>query len=159
VVGILLLPPGGIPSRVQKVGETTDEDIEGRVRAISSMHRRRNRNRHHRHHRHHHIIVRDMGAALMRLREAVRNATGLKKKRARRHHLEVAERMDPNLFIGDLEVKSITGIVRDTPSHPILQGIQDQEVVASVIHHMTILWNTIGVIRNTPLEGLPMMNE
>jgi hypothetical protein len=67
--------------------------------------------------------------------------------------------MDLNLSIGDLELKSITDIVRDTPSHPILRGIQEQEVVAIVIRHMTMLWNTIGVIRNTPLEGIPMTNE
>lgn len=65
VVGILLLPLGDIARRVQEMRETTDEDIEGRVRAISSR-PRRNR----------HIIVRDMGAALM-LKEVVRNATGL----------------------------------------------------------------------------------
>lgn len=148
VVGILLLPLGDIARRVQKVGETTDGDIEGRVRAISNR-RRRNR----------HIIVRDMGAALM-LREVVRNEIGLQKKRARRRrHLEAAERMDLNPFIGDLEMKSITDIVRDTPSRPIQRGIQEQEVVAIVIRHMTILWNTIGVIQNTPPEGLPMMNE
>ena len=148
VVGILLLPLGDITRRVQKVGENMDGDIEGRVRAISNR-RRRNR----------HIIVRDMGSALM-LRELVRNATGLQKRRAhRRRHLEAAERMDLNLFIGDLEMKSITDIVRDTPSHPILRGVQEQEVVATVIRHITILWNMIGVIRNTPLEGLPMMNE
>jgi hypothetical protein len=148
VVGILLLPLGGIARRVQKVGETTDGDIEGRVRTISIHRRRPNR----------HTIVRDMGAALM-LREVVRNATGLQNRRARRRRLEAAERMDLNLSIGDLELKSITDIVRDTPSHPILRGIQEQEVVAIVIRHMTMLWNTIGVIRNTPLEGIPMTNE
>jgi hypothetical protein len=66
VVGILLLPLGGIARRFQKMGETTDEDIEGKARAISIQRRRPNR----------HTIVRDMGAALM-LREVVRNATGL----------------------------------------------------------------------------------
>jgi hypothetical protein len=143
VVGILLLPLGGIVRRVQKVGETTDGDIEGRVRTISIHRRRPNR----------HTIVRDMGAALM-LREVVRNATGLQEEGPPwLSSIEATERTtDLNLFIGDLEA-------RDTPSHPILQGIQEQEVVPIVIRHMTIVWNTIGVIRSIPLVGLPMMNE